>query len=435
MFRKLVKALIPRDMFRSIEPTGHFFEAVMWQILLGWPARGLKVIGVTGTNGKTSTSYMIQRMLFESGYKVGLMSTVGYGVGLDIKPQVTHMTTSSTKVTLERIKELRAQGMEWLVLETTSHALAQNRVWGIPYGLAVMTNITHEHLEYHRTFERYRDAKVKLFRLTAANRGGRRLGVVNADDPNAPYFLAAVPKHLTYGVHAEAEVKAVDVKSGPGGSEYQAEYKGRKLHIRTQLPGSFNVDNSLAAVSVGLALGLKDEQIEHGVAALERVEGRMTRIDEGQDFSVIVDYAHSPDSFEKLFADVRPMVRGRIIAVFGSQGSTGDVAKRAIQGKLAGESADAVVVTEEDDRGEDGRHIMEQIAEGAEKAGKVRERDLWLIHNRTEAIRYGVGLAHKGDVVLILGKGHEKTIERTKDGEEPWDEPGEARAAIRALKK
>jgi UDP-N-acetylmuramoyl-L-alanyl-D-glutamate--2,6-diaminopimelate ligase len=135
---------------------------------------------------------------------------VGYGVGLEIKPQVTHMTTSSTKVTLQRIKELRGKGMEWLVLETTSHALAQNRVWGIPYGMAVMTNITHEHLEYHRTFERYRDAKVKLFRLVAANRGSWRLGVVNADDPNAPYFLAAVPKSLTYGVHAEADVRATE---------------------------------------------------------------------------------------------------------------------------------------------------------------------------------------------------------------------------------
>src|ERR1700683_776137 len=177
MFRKLVKALIPQDLFRTIEPTGHLLEAMMWQVRFGFPARKLKVIGVTGTNGKTTTSFMIYTMLRQAGYKVGLMSTVAYGAGDHLHEQMTHMTTSGTKVLLERISQMRREsGIEWLVLETTSHALAQNRVWGIPYSVAVMTNLTHEHLEYHRTFERYRDAKVKLFRLAAANRRGLRTG-------------------------------------------------------------------------------------------------------------------------------------------------------------------------------------------------------------------------------------------------------------------
>ena len=434
MFRKLVKALIPQDLFRTIEPTGHLLEAMMWQVRFGFPARKLKVIGVTGTNGKTTTSFMIYTMLRQAGYKVGLMSTVAYGAGDHLHEQMTHMTTSGTKVLLERISQMRREsGIEWLVLETTSHALAQNRVWGIPYSVAVMTNLTHEHLEYHRTFERYRDAKVKLFRLAAANRRGLRTGVVNADDPSAPYFAAAVPKVVQYSVRQDqADLVATNVQSTPRGNDYDVRYGERTLHISTPLPGSFNIENSLAAAGAGLVVGLTDEQVEKGIAALRSVEGRMTRIDEGQDFTAIVDYAHSPDSFEKLFKDIKPAVHGRLIVVFGSQGRTGDVAKRPLQGKLAGEYADLVVVTEEDDRGEDGQHIMEQIAEGAERAGKVRDKDLWLVHDRTEAMKFGVNLAQAGDVVLFLGKGHEKTIERHADGEEPWDEPGTARVAVLA---
>ncbi len=431
MFRKLIKALIPRDLFRSIEPYGHLVEAMVFNMWNGFPARGMKVIGVTGTNGKTTTSFMIHRMLHEAGYKVGMMTTVAYGAGMDIKPQMTHMTTSSAPVVFRRIKALRAAGVEWLVLETTSHALAQNRVWGIPFSIAVFTNLTHEHLAYHGTFERYRQAKVKLFRQTAASAGGLRLGIVNADDPSAPYFAAAAPRVLRYGVRqAQVELQATGVTSTPRGNEYEVAYEGQKLHIKTGLPGSFNVYNSLAAVAVGLALKLRPAQIEQGIAALEGVEGRMTRIDEGQDFAAIVDYAHSPDSFEKLFGDLKPMVKGKLIAVFGSQGTTGDVGKRAIQGRLAAEYADEMVVTEEDDRQEDGVAIMEEIAAAAEKVGKVRDKNLWLVHDRTKAIEFAVARARSGDTVLFLGKGHEKTIERG-DGEHPWDEAGVVRGALR----
>jgi UDP-N-acetylmuramoyl-L-alanyl-D-glutamate--2,6-diaminopimelate ligase len=436
MFRKFVKALIPAALFRRIEPTGHLLEAMMWQIAMGFPAKGLKVVGVTGTNGKTTTSFMIHTMLHEAGYKVGLMTTVGYGVGDDVKPQMTHMTTASSHVLLRRIKELRALGIEWLVLETTSHALAQSRVWGIPYSVAVMTNLTHEHLAYHGTFERYREAKVKLFKLAARNGRGLKMGIVNADDPSDPYFVAAVPRVLRYSTkRAQADLLATNVVSTAKGNEYDLRVEGRQIHMITPMSGSFNVANSLAAAGVGLAIGLTDQQISSGIAKLRSVEGRMNYIDEGQPFDVLVDYAHSPDSFTKLFEDLKPMVKGRIIAVFGSQGRTGDVGKRAIQGELAGKYCDVVVVTEEDDRGEDGQQIMEQIAEGAEKAGKKRKKDLYLIHNRIEAIQYAVNMAKRGDTVVLLGKGHEKTIERNASGEEPWDEPGEVRAALKARKK
>jgi UDP-N-acetylmuramoyl-L-alanyl-D-glutamate--2,6-diaminopimelate ligase len=370
---------------------------------------------------------MIHKMLHEAGYKVGIMSTVAYGVGDDIKPQIAHMTTVSVPVLLSRIKEMKADGMEWLVLETTSHALAQHRVWGMPFSIAVFTNLTHEHLDYHGTFERYREAKMKLFKMTNKNKKGYRAGIINADDANSGYFARCVANPITYGV-SNGDARALDVKLTPSGSTYTAVADNEEYHIKCHLPGSFNVSNSLACLAVGRTIGLSKKQIEQGIAALKRVEGRMDPIDEGQDFEVIVDFAHTPDSFEKLFKDLKPVVTGKLICLFGSAGRR-DEAKRAIQGRLAGEFCDEVVITEEDDRDVDGVEIINQIAEGAESAGKVREKDLFLVHDRTEAIAFAIGRAQKGDTVLLLGKGHEKTIERA-DGEHPWDEIATARRAL-----
>jgi len=430
--RKAVKKVIPAGLFPAIEPYGHLAEAVLLNTVNGFPAHGLKVIGVTGTNGKTSTSYLIHRMMVDAGYKTGLMTTVAYGVGNDIKPQIHHMTTVGVPELMKRLKEMKRDGAEWLVLETTSHALAQNRVWGVPYSVAVFTNLTHEHLDYHKTFERYRDAKVKLFTLAGKNRRGLRTGVVNAEDPSATYFAAAVPFPIMYG-QGVGQLQATDIVQTPEGSTFTATFGERQLSIKVNLPGSFNISNALAAIGAGIAVGLTDEQIEKGIAALEGVEGRMTTIDEGQDFSVIVDFAHTPDAFEKLFKDLRPVVKGKLIVMFGSAGRR-DEKKRAVQGRLAGEYADEVVITEEDDRDIDGYEIMKEIAAGAKKAGKVEERNLFLIHDRTEAIQFAVRRAGKGDTVLLLGKGHEKTIERA-DGEHKWDEIGTAREAVKALAK
>ena len=429
--RSIVKKLIPTALFRVVEPYGHLGESVLMQTLNAYPARGLKVIGVTGTNGKTSTCFLIQRMLHEAGYKVGLMTTVGYGVGADIKPQIQHMTTASSGLLLKRIKSMRAQGMEWLVLETTSHGLAQHRVWGIPFDIAVMTNVTHEHLDYHRTFERYRDAKRRLFKLANHNRKGLRAGVINAEDPSAKLFAADIAHPITYGIK-QGDFRAEKISLKPNGVSYTAVYQDQQFQINCRLPGSFNVANSLAALCVGHLLGLSKSQIEQGIAALEGVEGRMTTIDEGQKFHVIVDFAHTPDSFEKLFTDLRPAVKGKLIALFGSAGRR-DEAKRAVQGKLAGQYADEVVITEEDDRDIDGQEIMLQIASGAEDAGKVKDKNLFLVHNREEAISFAFSRANPGDTVLLLGKGHEKTIERA-DGAHPWNEIEVARKALKKFK-
>ena len=426
--RKLVKKVIPSSIFRQIEPYGHLLEAMLMQTINGFPAKDIKVIGVTGTNGKTSTSFLIHRMLHEAGYKVGLMTTVGYGVGANIKPQIQHMTTASSGLLLKRIKAMRDEGMEWLVLETTSHGLAQHRVWGIPYSIAVMTNVTHEHLDYHGTFERYRDAKRLLFTQTDSNHKGMRAGVINAEDPSAELFKSDISRALTYGLK-QGDIRAEKVVLKPNEVSYIARAKEQSYDIKCRLPGSFNVANSLAAVCVGNLLGLSKTQIEAGIAALEGVEGRMMSIEEGQKFNVIIDFAHTPDSFEKLFNDLRPAVKGKLLVLFGSAGRR-DEAKRAVQGSLAAKYADEVVITEEDDRDIDGVEIMNQIAAGAESEGKVRDKDLFLVHDRTEAIRFVFARAKPGDTVLLLGKGHEKTIERA-DGEYPWNEMQVARDALK----
>ncbi len=440
--------MVPVGLFEKVSPLGHLAEAVFWNVAYGFPARGLKVVGVTGTNGKTTTTFLIHHMLVEAGYKAGMMTTVAYGVGKNIEPQVHHMTNVGPRELMIRLKKMKAEGMEWLVLETTSHALAQYRTWGVPYSIAVITNITHEHLDYHKTFENYRAAKRRLFEITQRNARGRRLGVVNADDPQSVEFGEATENRVPYGVQA-GDVRATDVQLRADGITYTATAGTETYRISSRLPGSFNVYNTLATVCVGQAVGLTREQIEQGVASLGGVEGRMTALDEGQPFSVVVDYAHTPDSFEKLFKDIRPVVKGKLVVMFGSAGRR-DEAKRAVQGELAGKYADEVVVTEEDDRDCDGQEILQQIAAGAEKAGKVREQNLFLVHDRTEAIQFAVSRASsKDDAVLLLGKGHEKDILRNgpraaelrhlkqddTDPERvisiPWDEIETAKEALR----
>ena len=428
--RKIVKLIIPKKLFKSIEPFGHLCEAVALNTLNGFPARKMKVIGITGTNGKTSTAFLVHKMLVESGKKTGLMTTVAYGVNNEINPQIQHMTNVTVPQLMKRLKMMRKAGVEWLVLEVTSQGLAQNRVWGIPFSVVVMTNLTHEHLDYHGTFARYRDAKRRLFQWANKNKKGLRYGVINAEDKSAGLFSTDIKHHIGYGIK-EGELRAKHIKQTPAGSRFAALIDNDEYWINCKLPGTFNIYNSLAAVAVGRIIGLNKEQIEQGIEALEGVEGRMTRVDEGQDFDVIVDFAHTPDSFEKLFKDLRPVVKGKLIAMFGSAGRR-DETKRTIQGEIAGKYADEVVLTEEDDRDVDGYEILNQIAEGAEKSGKTKEKDLFFVLDRIKAIEFTLKRAKKGDTVILLGKGHEKTIERV-DGEHPWNEIKTTKKLLKTL--
>lgn len=417
-----IKEKIP--FYDSLVIPYHVGKAAFWGSRYGFPGRKLKVIGVTGTNGKTTTSFMIWKMLNNSGRKAGVMTTVGWGVD-EIHEQMEHMTTVDSGTLNKRIKKIADAGAEYLVLELTSHAMAQHRSLGIPIDVAVMTNVTHEHLDYHKTFERYRDAKRKLFKQA-------KYGIINADDPSAEYFESDVDKYVTYGVEY-GEMKAENIKLKPDGVEYTIPSENG-LKIKTQIAGNFNVYNSLACVAVGKRLGLSDKEIKDGIFALTEVEGRMVKVDEGQSFTAIMDYAHTPDSFEKLLPDMKKATSGRLIVVFGSAGGRRDPSKRKPMGEIAGKYADIVVLTEEDDRDTPGEEILEQIAEGAREHGKKDDEDLFKILDRPTAILEACKMAKKGDTVLFLGKGNEKTIERA-DGAHAYYELDEIKKSLKAIKK
>lgn len=414
--RKLVKLFIPKNLFQRIEPYGHWAEAVVENVAFGFPARKLQVIGVTGTAGKTTTCTLLTHMLREAGYQVAMISTVAidYGDGRGPQPNDTRMTSLGSLKLLKTIKKINASGVKWLVLETTSQALSQHRVWGVPYTIVGYTNLGHDNFHYHRTFERYRAAKLMLFKQCNRHFRGLRTGVVNADDPNGALFARAIKHSVSYGLDG-GDLRASDIELKPAGSKFKATIGQDEYAISSHLPGRFNVYNCLAAIGMARVAGLNKQQIEQGIASLTQVEGRMNSIDEGQDFGVIVDYATTEETFNEVFAAIKPIVKGRIIAVFGSAGRR-DEAKRPIIGEIAGKNADIVILTEEDDRDQNGAKILEAIATGAQKAGKVLGKDLLLIHKREEAVKTAIDMAEKGDMVLLLGKGEERVIITNKPG-------------------
>lgn len=423
----------------------HWGQAVAAGMKNGWPGKKMRVIAVTGTNGKTTTCFMIWKMLNEAGHRTGLLTTVAWGgvngdendivdasdKGMDarrIHKQFEHMTTERVGILNERMRVIAEAGAEFLVLETTSHALVQFRTLGVPVEVGVLTNITHEHLDYHKTFAKYRAAKMKLFKKA-------KYGVVNADDPNAEYFTKnyADGDILTYGTR-QGNLLATDVELMATGVKYAChDMSGERadLEIETQIPGKFNVYNSLAAVGVGRRVGLTDGEIAKGIRSLTSVEGRMTRVREGQDFEVIVDYAHAPDALEKVFESVGHGVdKGRrIISVHGGAGRR-DPSTRAIRGEILGRESDVVIITEDDSRDEDPKEIAAMFVEGAEKAGKKLGEDLFVEIDREKAIRKAIEMASAGDLVLILGKGHEKTILRA-DGPHEFEDIKVAQKILR----
>lgn len=397
----------------------HYGQAVVASIKNGFPGKNLHVIAVTGTNGKTTTCFMIWNMLKSAGYKTGLMTTVAYGVD-KLEPELGHMTTVDAFTLNDRIRKIANQGAEYLVLEVTSHALAEFRILNIPVEIAVFTNLTHEHLDYHKTLENYRNAKGKL--IKKAN-----FSVLNADDPATKYYQKITKKYITYGIkHGQNKPEKIELKVNG------VKFSYHNMNIETKIPGVFNVYNSLAAAIVGEKLGLKKEQIETGIKSLDFVEGRMNVIDEGQDYTVIVDYAHAPDAIEKVFESVKGH-KGRIITVHGGAGRR-DPSTRPIRGEILGKHSDIVIITEDDSRDEPLDQIMAGFKKGAIKAGKKEGKDLFLEPDRKEAIKLAIKKAKKGDLVLILGKGHEKTILRA-DGPHDFEDIKVTRACIRQSRR
>ena len=414
----------------------HLTKAAMAAHKYGFPGKRMRVVGVTGTNGKTSTCFMIWKMLNAAGHKTGLMTTVAWGVD-KLEEQVEHMTTVDVETLNYRMKKIADLGAEFLVLEITSHALVQHRVYGVPIEIAVMTNVTHEHLDYHKTFENYRDAKRMLFKMAD-------FGVINEDDKSWAYFAQDAKKYVTYGIY-NGILQAENITLKADGVRYQiivsqqffdvnnVDNKIKKLEIKTQIPGKFTVYNSLAAVAVGIKLGLTKNEIEKGIYALDSVEGRMNRVKEGQKFEVIVDYAHTPDAFLKVFESVVPGKKARIISLFGGAGRR-DESTREERGKIGAINSDIVIVTEDDSRDEDPKMIADEFVKGAEAEGKILGENLFVELDREKAIKKAIDLAEKDDIVLILGKGHEKTILRA-GGAEPFEDLKVVRKILRKKMK
>ena len=384
----------------------HFIKSWLARLIYGFPSRKLRVIAVTGTNGKTSTCFIIWQMLRTAGFKTGLMTTVAWGTE-QLHPQYEHMTTVDVFTLNHRIRTIANSGAEFLVLEVTSHAIAQFRTLGIPIEIAVFTNLTHDHLDYHRTFTNYRTTKCRLFKQA-------NFSVINADDPSASWFKRASSSHTTYGIK-QGTVRATNIKLSTSGVSYNHQNTSFKLH----LPGEFNVYNSLAAICVGEKLGLTKQTIQQGFLDLDAIEGRMNRLDCGQPFEVIVDYAHTPDAIQKVFDSVKNH-SGRIISVHGGAGRR-DESTRATRGQILAQHSDVVIITEDDSRDENPEKIAAEFVKGAESAGKTLGQDLFVVLDRQKAIAKALQTAHKGDLVLILGKGHEKTILRA-DGPHDFED-------------
>jgi UDP-N-acetylmuramoyl-L-alanyl-D-glutamate--2,6-diaminopimelate ligase len=400
----------------------------------GYPARQLRVIGVTGTDGKTTTVELIHSILAAAGYKVGMISTVKALIGDEHYETGLHVTTPDAPQVQEYLAQMVDAGTEYAVLEATSHGLAQHRVTACDFDVAVVTNITHEHLDYHKTYEDYREAKARLFRDLASSfrkLGTPKTSILNADDSSFEY-LCPIPadRHVTYGLERPADVTAWDIVHMSTVTTFTAVTPDGEFQVRTELPGPFNVYNILAAIAVGVSQAIPFEAMEKGIQAVRGVPGRMERIVLGQDFTAIVDFAHTPNALRRALETARGMTAGRVIVVFGCAGLR-DVAKRPMMGEIAGKLADGVVITAEDPRTEDLDIIMAQIAVGCERAGRREGEDYWRIGDRGEAIEFAMKMARAGDLVIVTGKGHEQSM-CFGTTEIPWDDREAVRRALEA---
>ncbi len=409
----------------------------------GHPSRELRVIGVTGTDGKSSTVWFIDQLLSMRGKKSGFLSTVSFKTSEAVMKNPFRQSTPEATEIHGMLRDMADAGREFAVVEATSHGLASrtNRLGDVAFDAAVITNVTHEHLEFHGTFENYRSDKANLFRALSPSPVKAihcpRFGVVNADDPSAEYFrqCARVPVYAYSGKGGAAgpgaaDLAALDVHSDITGTSFLLARAGANVQARLRIPGPFWVENLLAAcLAVSRILEIDPLSLAPNVESLTSVQGRMDYVDRGQPFAVIVDYAHTPGAFEKLLPWIRAHTRGRIIAVFGSAGER-DQEKRPLQGRAAAGFCDTIILTEEDPRGEDNQKILEQIASGCE--GRLRGTDLLLVPDRSEAIGLAISRAAPDDAVLLLGKGHEGSIIGPQ-GPREWDERAEAEKALRVL--
>ncbi|RIK41313.1 MAG: UDP-N-acetylmuramoyl-L-alanyl-D-glutamate--2,6-diaminopimelate ligase [Chloroflexi bacterium] len=402
-----------------------------------FPSQAVQVVGVTGTDGKTTTSHMIEAVLRANGWSTGMVGTVAVRIGEHVDLHETRQTTPESLHVQRYLAAMRAAGVGVAVVEATSHGLALHRVDCCEFDVGVITNITHEHLDFHGSLENYRLAKANLLERVAdsATRGRLGVAVLNADDAGtaAVRLKAEGCRVVNFSLEGTpgAEISARDVVPTSGGSTFRLFLGGDVATVRLPLPGRYNVANALAAAGACRALGLGVDEIANGLATLPPVPGRMEVIDLGQPFTVVVDYAHTPEALTTLFQELRPATQGKLLALFGSAGER-DIAKRAAQGRIGMELTDYLIITSEDPRFEDPDAILAQIAEGAVLSGGIRGVHFECIEDRAAAILALMQRARPGDTVVLAGKGHEHSMIYGAEMR-PWDEAEQARFALRQL--
>ena len=415
-----------------------------------WPARKLTVIGVTGTDGKTTTCNLIYKILLANGINAGLISTVNAVIGDEVLDTGFHVTTPDAHDVQHYLARMVEAGLTHVVLETTSHGWAQYRVEACEFDIGVITNITHEHLDQHGSYENYRAAKGRLFtsleKTLPKAQGNPRLAVLNCDDHSFEYLDSITKvRKINYGMEKSGDVRAEEIQYSPFGIQFRA--SGIDLHvaIKSKLVGAYNVSNCLAALTATvIGLGIKPAIAAQGIESLEGVPGRMERIDLGQDFTAIVDFAHTPNALKVTLEAARDLtpspspigrgeqgVRSRVIAVFGSAGLR-DKEKRRMMAETSIELADLTVLTAEDPRTESLEGILEEMAAGARSKGGREGETFWRVADRGEAIKFALSLARPGDIVLSCGKGHEQSM-CFGTVEYPWDDRVAMRAALSEL--
>jgi UDP-N-acetylmuramoyl-L-alanyl-D-glutamate--2,6-diaminopimelate ligase len=403
----------------------------------GYPSHELCVIGVTGTDGKTTTSNLITTLLESAGRATGLMTTANFRLCGQEWENATRQSTLEALEIQQFLRRALDTGATHAVIEATSHGLELRRVHGCEFDVGVVTNITHEHLDFHKTLAAYRRAKARLFEMLDPARtksvATRPVAILNRDDVSyevlKPYCRVPI---LDYGIESPAAVRAVDLQLRAHSSSFNVIFPDAEHAFETQLVGRFNVSNCLAAIATLYSQGMATEDIARGLASARSVAGRMERIDEGQPFAVIVDYAHTPDSLEKVLATLRPLTPGKLVVVFGSAGER-DRQKRPLMGRVASQMADFFVITDEDPREEDRESILHEIAAGAQALGKREGRDFLCIADRREAIATALSRAQAGDTILLAGKGHEQSIIMGRE-KLPWDDRRVAREELRNLR-
>lgn len=426
--REISDLPVPYAQVQNAQEAVGYLAAAYWD----YPSRKMIVIGVTGTNGKTTVTTLIHSILkVATENKAGMISTVAADLGDSTADTGLHVTTPGAPQIQALLAQMVANGLTHCVLEMTSHGLAQGRLNGVDLDVAVLTNVTHEHLDYHGSFENYRAAKGRMFQML--NQSQRKpnvpkMAVINADDPSADYFASfPADKISLYGLRENAPVHPDNVQYEPDGTHFSIGGD----QFSTRLAGAFNLSNSLAAVVAAGALGIGADRIQAGMLDVTLIPGRMERIDEGQNFTAMVDFAHTPDALEKVLAAARKMLQPdkRLIAVFGSAGLR-DREKRRMMAETSARLADVTILTAEDPRTESLKGILQIMADACTSQGGIEGKTFFRVPDRGDALYQACQMAQAGDIVIACGKGHEQSM-CFGTIEYPWDDRDALRAALR----